>query len=256
MDTERAMTLQQFKESSLNRRTLLKASAGATTMLVVHSAFALDALAQAENDPLLTGLQFFTPQQAETVSAIAERIWPATDASPGAREAGVVYYIDHALAGEYEQYKLDYRIGLGLLDDVARQRHDAPFRNLSAEQQDALLTASEAGELERIERAQEQQGLEDPAPAARPARLATEVGIVGREIAGLTEPEGVSLQSFFDLVYAHTMEGLFSDPIYGGNRDFAGWRAVGYPGAYYVYTEEEQQSFEPLDKPFQSIADI
>ncbi len=50
------------------------------------------------------------------------------------------------------------------------------------------------------------------------------------------------------------MEGLFADPIHGGNRDFAGWRAVGYPGAYYVYTEEEQQTFEPLDRPFQSIA--
>jgi gluconate 2-dehydrogenase gamma chain len=64
------------------------------------------------------------------------------------------------------------------------------------------------------------------------------------------------LPAFFALVHAHTMEGLFADPIYGGNRDFAGWRAVGYPGAYYVYTEEEQQSFEPLDKPFQSIADL
>jgi gluconate 2-dehydrogenase gamma chain len=61
---------------------------------------------------------------------------------------------------------------------------------------------------------------------------------------------------FLDIARIHTMEGLFADPIYGGNRDFAGWRAVGYPGPYYVYTEEEQQSFEPLDKPLQSIADL
>jgi gluconate 2-dehydrogenase gamma chain len=35
------------------------------------------------------------------------------------------------------------------------------------------------------------------------------------------------------------MEGMFSDPVYGGNKDFAGWRLVGFPGA--------QHSFSPAD---------
>ena len=45
---------------------------------------------------------------------------------------------------------------------------------------------------------------------------------------GFTWP---SAQAFFNTVRTHTMEGMFADPIYGGNKDFAGWRLVGFPGA-------------------------
>ena len=38
-------------------------------------------------------------------------------------------------------------------------------------------------------------------------------------------------QAFFTTVRTHTMEGMFADPVYGGNKDFAGWRLVGFPGA-------------------------
>ena len=34
----------------------------------------------------------------------------------------------------------------------------------------------------------------------------------------------------------HTMEGMFADPLYGGNKDFAGWRLVGFPGAQAMFT--------------------
>ena len=38
-------------------------------------------------------------------------------------------------------------------------------------------------------------------------------------------------QAFFNTLRTHTMEGMFADPVYGGNKDFAGWRLVGFPGA-------------------------
>ncbi len=265
--------------NGFDRRTFLKASAGATALLVVDSAFALDALAQDndQNNPIVTGFQFFVTPQAETIEAMAERIWPAGDDGPGATEAGVVYYIDHALAGEYAAYQLDYRAGIDALNALAMTQHEGEFADLSAEQQHALLENIASDEAASTEQAQEQEGSEDtppsaedvsaePAPAmhqlpgaaAQPASpgLPTQVGVVERQVAGLNPSRAADLPTFFALVHAHTMEGLFADPIYGGNRDFAGWRAVGYPGAYYVYTEEEQQSFEPLDKPFQSIADL
>jgi len=49
-------------------------------------------------------------------------------------------------------------------------------------------------------------------------------------------------QELFTTVRTHTMEGMFADPIYGGNRDFAGWRLVGFPGAQPVFTSSDMQS--------------
>jgi len=238
--------VRSWGDAGLDRRTFLKGAAGTAALLVVHSAFELDAVAQQTD--LNPGLRFLNPFQAQTVAAMAERIWPATDESVGANDAGVLTYIDQALAGRYSIFQLVYRDGLDGIDIVARQQHGARFVDLPPEQQDALLTSIAAGELMR--------------PAQNEALEAIEAQFVvpdvnqQQEIAGMTAGVEPSLEAFFDLVRSHTMEGLFADPIHGGNRDFAGWRAVGYPGAHYVYTAEEQQSFEPLNKPFQSIADL
>ena len=50
---------------------------------------------------------------------------------------------------------------------------------------------------------------------------------------------GRRAQAFFNTVRTHTMEGMFADPVYGGNKDFAGWVLVGFPGA--------QPLFSPAD---------
>ena len=47
--------------------------------------------------------------------------------------------------------------------------------------------------------------------------------------------------AFFEILRAHTVEGVFCDPIHGGNRDFAGWRLLGYPGPQPSYSHAEQQ---------------
>ena len=243
---EQQKSEQKLRDAALDRRTFLRGTAGAAAFLVVQSAFELDAIAQqADQNP---GLQFFNPADVPTVEALVERIWPTTDESPGARDAGVLFYIDRALAGRYSQFQLTYRNGLDGLDVVSQQEHNARFAALAPEQQDALLTAIGAGEVVRPPQVEAVEGLE---AAAVPVP-----DEVVQEIAGLAAPTEPGLDAFFDLVRNHTMEGLFADPIYGGNRDFAGWRAVGYPGAHAVYTQDEQQSFEPLNKPFQSIADF
>src|SRR5258708_32298412 len=48
-------------------------------------------------------------------------------------------------------------------------------------------------------------------------------------------------QTSFDIVWRHVREGLFCDPVHGGNRNFAGWRAIGFPGAQFGYRAEEQR---------------
>jgi gluconate 2-dehydrogenase gamma chain len=57
--------------------------------------------------------------------------------------------------------------------------------------------------------------------------------------SGFTWP---SAKEFFSILRTHTMEGMFADPLYGGNRDFAGWRLVGFPGAQAIFSPTDLQS--------------
>ena len=219
---------------AMPRRTFLKLGVGMAAFVAFHRALRLDAYAH--DAALRHGLQFFNTVEAETCGAICSRIWPGDESDPGAREAGAVYYIDRALAGAYSEHQLTYLVGLEEIDRLSTARHGASFRQLSAANQDEVLRSIDTYEPpDHGVDAMEPGADVDPADAAL-ARL--------------------DAASFFNLVRTHTMQGVFADPIYGGNRDFAGWRAVNYPGAYYLYTADEQRSFEPLDKPFQSVADL
>jgi gluconate 2-dehydrogenase gamma chain len=44
------------------------------------------------------------------------------------------------------------------------------------------------------------------------------------------------------------MEGMFADPIYGGNKEFAGWRLVGFPGAQPDFTQADMQSTQAFTR--------
>jgi hypothetical protein len=44
------------------------------------------------------------------------------------------------------------------------------------------------------------------------------------------------------------MEGMFGDPVYGGNKNFAGWRQVNFPGAQPVFTEDDMKSREAFTR--------
>jgi hypothetical protein len=137
---------------------------------------------------------------------------------PGADAAGATSYIDRALVRAYRSEIELYRVALPHLDAAARHEFDTHFAGASGSQQDALLADLEAGRLSEL-------------PGAR----------------------GVAL---FNLLRKHVMEGVLSDPIHGGNRDFAGWKAVGYPGPYRLHTEQDQTSTAPLNMPYQSIRDL
>ena len=60
---------------------------------------------------------------------------------------------------------------------------------------------------------------------------------------------GVSAKSFFELLLQNTIEGFFADPIYGGNRDMAGWRLIGFPSARYDYRDFVSRHGEPYPLP-------
>jgi gluconate 2-dehydrogenase gamma chain len=75
--------------------------------------------------------------------------------------------------------------------------------------------------------------------------------------AGKAEFDGSSSAMFFNALLQIAMEGFFADPIYGGNRDMAAWKMVGYPGLPATYREEVKTYFgRKYDKPPRSIADF
>ena len=147
---------------------------------------------------------FFNHDDAMTIEAFAERLMPGAPDKPGARDAGVLNYIDLALAGAYAELQDFYRRGLAQLDTFCRKNYNEPFRQLGAARQDEVIAALEEGKA-----------------------------------TGFTWP---TAQAFFSIVRTHTMEGLFADPIYGGNKDFAGWRLVGFPGAQTFFSPTDMQS--------------
>lgn len=74
-------------------------------------------------------------------------------------------------------------------------------------------------------------------------------GFAGLDAAGqdeiLTQAAAGKLanmpESFFILLVVNTRFGMFSDPIYGGNKDFAGWDLMQFPGIKLVWSEADQK---------------
>jgi gluconate 2-dehydrogenase gamma chain len=69
--------------------------------------------------------------------------------------------------------------------------------------------------------------------------------------------DGPSSKTFFDMLYQNVMEGMFSDPIYGGNQNKAGWRLIGFPGAISLHAQDvEIYLNKKYTAPILGIADL
>lgn len=153
---------------------------------------------------------FLNQDDAAAVEAFTERLMPGAPGKPGARDAGVLNYIDLALAGAYADLQDFYRRGCAALDEHCRKTYSKSFVALTAAQQDEVIGALEQGKA-----------------------------------TSFTWP---NQQAFFNTLRTHTIEGMFADPVYGGNKDFAGWRLVGFPGAQPTFTADDMKSREPFKR--------
>ena len=147
-----------------------------------------------------------------TVEAITGRIIP-TDQDPGAIEANCVNFIDKALANEDSDLLPAYREGLIEIDRIAVDRFGAEFAELAPDAQDEVLVALESG------------------------------AVSGWNSRSITSGD------FFETVRSHTIIGFLADPKYGGNRDYVGWKVVGYPGPRHDaggYTPAQMIGDEPI----------
>jgi len=194
----------------LTRRDLLRA-AGAVGAAAVAGPSIVDPLeatqAAAQRAPATRAretLEHLTAGEADLVEAIAERLIPTDSNGPGAREARVVHYIDRALGGALASSRQAYAAGLPALDQYAQASRGRRFLQLSPTEQDAVLRACEKGEA---------------------------VGFAGAP-------------QFFAMLLAHTRQGMFGDPYYGGNANFVGWDLIGYPGVRTMVSAADQRALE------------
>jgi hypothetical protein len=181
------------QDALVSRRDVLKrvGVAGAA------AAVPIDAIAQATREPFET----LTAAEGATLEAIVARLIPTDANGPGAAEARAARYIDRGLGGYLASFLPAYRLGLSGIESYARTAKGTPFTQLSATDQDAVLS-----DMERN--------------AAK-----------GFLTAGV----------FFNVVLSHTIQGTFGDPFYGGNANFVGWDLIGYPGVRLTATANDQR---------------
>ena len=188
-------------------------------------------------------LRFFTPGEARTVEAVAARLIPGDEGDPGAREAGVVTFIDFALARGDGFNEPIYRFppfAHGFEGDEPPE--DDGYGVVWVEEEEleryGFQSALTAREIFRVGIAvlnSEARGIYggDFAELAEEQQDELLMALEDGEVEGFADP---SAEEFFDIVYEFTLQGFLSDPQYGGNRDMVGWRLIDYPGAQRAYT--------------------
>lgn len=232
---------EQKEQARVSRRTFLRNSGYALGGLIVGGVVGSlipTATKQAPPAPpaeevnFNRALMYFNQEQFRIVEAATERIFPADEIGPGAKELGVAYYIDHQLAGDWGFNAREYMqgpffrgekvqgyqgrlkrreifdIALREMQNHSMSTYKKGFAELTPEQQDAVLTAFEKDEV---------------------------------------QVTTISASGFFSMLRNATMEGVYADPLYGGNRNMDGWRMKNYPGNQMSYTQViEQEQFAKM----------
>jgi gluconate 2-dehydrogenase gamma chain len=159
---------------------------------------------KAQDGQVRVPLRFFTAEEARTLSAACERIFPSDASGPGAKEAAVVIYIDRQLAGPYGRDKYRYTKA-----PWVESTPEHGYQGKETPQQIYRAGIKQLGNFADL-------------PAAdQDAKLAA-----------------IEQSRFFQLLRTHTIEGMFCDPMHGGNAGLIGWQLIGYPGPQIGYRAE------------------
>jgi len=199
----------------MRRRDFLSLSASSVGGLLVYSADqkAFAALAQQKTQP--SALRFFNESEARIVVAATSRIFPNDESGPGAKEADVVTYIDRQLAGPYGH-------------DCDRYT-EPPFEDGPPEF--GYQGKASPREIYR-EGLKQLSGFDRLSDAEQDAAL--------KQIEG---------SLFFTLLRKHTIEGMFCDPMHGGNRNMVGWQLIGFPGPQMSYYADIDKHYGEAFRP-------
>lgn len=144
-----------------------------------------------------------------------------------------------------------YRLGVPALDRYTQTRFGSRFADLAPSRQDEVLLVLE-GVQSRTERFSQ---TDDAAPGEDATTSeSTESGSSGAVDPTLLDQAEdafgeIGPGEFFTTVRGDAIEGMFSDPAYGGNRDLAGWSLVGWPAAQRSYSPAEMLSGRTAKQP-------
>jgi gluconate 2-dehydrogenase gamma chain len=203
-----------------SRRQLLKGALVGGAAIGVAPAISVAQAAsnsQGENaDAPVAAYVFFTPTEAAFIESLVDHMVPADHLTPKGTDLGINIFIDRALAGSWGKgdrmymqgpWKIGtpsqgyqspllpaqlYRAGIAASNQTSEKMYGKTFDLLDATQKDDLLKQLDAG------------------------KIAFEGGLPSK--------------TFFNILYKSVVDGMFADPIYGGNANKAGWKMLGFPG--------------------------
>jgi gluconate 2-dehydrogenase gamma chain len=171
--------------------------------------------AQTKDGSVKVPLRFFTAEEARVVAAACERIFPSDNSGPGATEAAVVIYIDRQLAGPYGHDKYRYTKG-PWVDSVPEHGY---------------------------------QGKENPQETYRQGIKSLGAFTSLSMDEQIQKLKAIEHTHFFQLLRTHTIEGMFCDPMHGGNAGLIGWQLIGFPGPQMSYRDEIDKHFGEPYRP-------
>ena len=234
-----------MKNDGFGRRAFLKSAvaggAAAATVNLPQSAQAQPAVAASAT--VSAGYAFLNPEEAAFVEALVDHMVPADELTPKGTDLGLNVFIDRALAGAWgkgdrlymqgpwkqgtpsQGYQIPltpsqlYRAGIAAANAHCVKAYTKTFDQIAENQREEFLLALQAGKV--------------------------------------TFENGPPARVFFTTVYQSVMEGMFADPMYGGNRNKAGWKLIGFPGVIavnYQNVEKYRDKLFPTNPV--SIADM
>jgi gluconate 2-dehydrogenase gamma chain len=176
------------------------------------------------------------------IVAAVDTIIPADDLSPSGSECGVATFIDRQLASAWGGGAKMYRSGPFL-----RGKPEQGYQLALTPREFFLAGIAATNEWCRKTCGKDFDRL--PTSARIDALKALE--------EGKADLGHLSARQFFNALLTITMEGFFADPIYGGNRNMASWKMLGFPGLPATYANViEQYRDKPYTAAPQSIADF
>jgi gluconate 2-dehydrogenase gamma chain len=239
-------------KQELDRRDFLKgaviggaAAAGGTTAIATPEiALAQQAAPAAPTTaPEPAGYAFLNLDEAAFVEALVDHMVPADEISPKGTDLGVNIYIDRALAGGWGKGDRLYMHG-PWKQGAPSQGYQLPLTpaqlyRAGIEATNAHCRKTYGKSFDRIEDAQRQEVL------------------VGLSSGKITFDSGLPVRAFWATLYQTVIEGMYSDPIYGGNRNKAGWAIIGFPGIIAVHRDHvEQYRGKPFPNKPLGISDM
>jgi gluconate 2-dehydrogenase gamma chain len=235
-----------MKKPELDRRDFIKgavvggAAAAAATPATEFAQARTVAPAAA---PQTAGYEFLNLDEAAFVETLVDHMVPADEISPKGTDLGVNIYIDRALArgwgkgdrlyiqGPWKQgtpsqgYQLPltpaqlYRAGIEATNTHCRKAYGEPFDRIAPAQREEVL--------------------------------------IGLSTGKIVFDNGLPVREFWTTLYQTVVEGIYSDPIYGGNRNKAGWAIIGFPGIIAVHRDHvETYRGKPFPNKPVSISDM